>query len=331
MPGKMNRSGWFYDFFYKERFLIGASLARIGFALVMLYYYLIHYHQRYFLWTKEGMLGDQLSGFKWSLYALSTSTLYFDIIYHLSILIALFTLIGYKTRTVSVLFYVTTFSILNLNTFIADGGDDLLADILFFLMFANTSAHFSVDALDRRLLRRQPEGAWLPPVSALFHNMSILACIIQLCILYFTAGFYQVMGELWNSGVAVYYIAQVDMFSAPFQQKLILHNDVLIVLFTYASIIIKLGFPFMLFNRGTKIIAVIGMILLHLGILAGMGLVSFSLIMIIANLLVIGDEGYGKLLRTFAHLRHIASQTWRNGWAWISQKPLMQRLRHVNK
>ncbi|MCG6197984.1 HTTM domain-containing protein, partial [Anoxybacillus sp. LAT_38] len=60
------------------------------------------------------------------------------------------------------------------------------------------------------------------------------------------------MGEVWHNGTAVYYILQVDEYSHPFFQNLILQNDFLIVLSTYASVIVKLAFPFLLFNRCTK-------------------------------------------------------------------------------
>ncbi|MDQ0416611.1 hypothetical protein J2Z48_000778 [Croceifilum oryzae] len=282
----------FHQLFYNEKFLIGASLARISFGFIMLYYYLIHYTQRYFIWSYEGIINEHLSDKEsFSLYNFSTSSMYFDIVYHVSILIAILYLCGYKTRITSILFFITTYSILQRNFLVADGGDNLVINILFFLMFANTYAYFSFDSAKWRA-RSDRRNNLFHLVLALVHNMAIIACVVQLCILYLTAGFYQVMGESWNSGVAIYYIFQVDEYANPFIRDLVINHDILIFLGNYFSIIIKIAFPFLLFNRYTKYLAVVGIAFFHIGIAIGMGLVTFSLIMLTSDLLIIGDQDF---------------------------------------
>ena len=83
------------------------------------------------------------------------------------------------------------------------------------------------------------------------------------------------MGERWHSGTAIYYILQVEQYSLNLIPEFLLKNSFFIVLATYASVLIKIAFPFSLFNRYTKYIVIIGIVGFHLGILVEMGLVTF--------------------------------------------------------
>ncbi|MCY9456844.1 DCC1-like thiol-disulfide oxidoreductase family protein, partial [Bacillus inaquosorum] len=85
-----------------------------------------------------------------------------------------------------------------------------------------------------------------------------------------------------------------DLFSNPQLRELFLNNDLLLVFTAYAAIMVKLAFPFLLFNQKTKYISVFLMVSFHVGIGIAMGLVTFSLIMIIADLLMISDREYAQ-------------------------------------
>ncbi|MCG6197894.1 hypothetical protein H1215_12025, partial [Anoxybacillus sp. LAT_38] len=55
-------------------------------------------------------------------------------------------LIGWKGRIVSVLNFIFTISLMDRNVLISDGGDNIMRLVLFYLLFANTTAYFSADA-----------------------------------------------------------------------------------------------------------------------------------------------------------------------------------------
>ncbi|MFI8577813.1 DCC1-like thiol-disulfide oxidoreductase family protein [Rossellomorea aquimaris] len=292
----------FYSFFSAEKFLKGASLVRIGFGIVILYNYVIHYSQRHILWSSSGLLGDKRSSY--TIYGIYDSPVYFELIFHLGALIALLYTLGILGRITSIVNYIFTFSLIQHSHFLSDGGDNLMYLFLFYLLFANTTAYYSVDSHWFKKSREKRKGTELYKVEMIFHNFAILACIIQVCILYMVSGLYQVMGDMWNSGTAVYYVLQVDAFSNPLFKELIINNDYLIVLSTYSAILVKLAFPFLLLNRKTKYIGVLFMVLFHIGIGVVMGLVTFSLIMIMADLVMITDEEYGKLANYYKKKIH---------------------------
>lgn len=288
----------FFIYASQERFLKGASLARIGLGIIILYNYLIVYFQRGVIYGPMGIIGDQMNSY--TLYNLFSSNLYFEIIYHTGILFAILFILGYKGRIVSVINYILTLSFIRQGFLITDGGDNLMYLLLFYLLFANTTAYYSLDALKKKEVNKEKHTY---KISSVFHNFSIVFCIVQICILYFISGLYQVQGEMWANGTAVYYIMQADVFSNPNLTSFVTNNDYLMVLATYASIIVKLAFPFLILNTKTKYFAVISIVGFHVGIGIFMGLITFSLTMIMAELLLFTDKEYTKLGNVLSMLK----------------------------
>ncbi|HDR7695601.1 HTTM domain-containing protein [Bacillus sp. CH_48] len=285
----------------KKHMLIGASLIRIAFGFIILYNYTIHYSQRYFLWGSNGLMSmgnlspEERFFNNFSLYSLSTSNLYFNIIYHLGILIAILFLFGYKGKIISFLNFIFIWSLMTQNNIILDGGDNISRILLFYLLFANTTQYFSLDSYLKNKKNINPSTTTNTEnisLRNLLHNLSILACLVQVSILYLTSGLHKAMGELWQNGTALYYVLQVDEFSHPFFKNLIHSSDLMLVTGSYITVIVQLAFPFLLFNKKTKYIGMMGIIGMHLGIAIVMGLFSFSFIMISNQLLFLTDKEY---------------------------------------
>ncbi|WP_270406207.1 DCC1-like thiol-disulfide oxidoreductase family protein [Paenibacillus timonensis] len=282
-----------------DRFLIGTSLLRISIGLILLYQYFIHYGQRHFLFSSRGMsvLSDELKLSLFSLYNLSDSLIYFDIIYHLGIVVSFVYLLGFKGRIFALLNFIFFYSLHIRYGQIGDGGDNLLIICLFLLIFSNSTAYFSFDSARFQQNRERKRDTFVYQVLTIFHNFSVFFCIVQLCILYFFSGLYQIMGDLWQNGTAIYYISQVNEFSRPFLKYMVDNHLWLMVLGTYFSVFIKIAFPFCLLNKKLKPLVVAGMIVFHTGIAIGMGLLTFSLIMMMMELIVFTDEEYRKGLK----------------------------------
>jgi hypothetical protein len=125
---------------------------RIGLGLVTLAYYLVHYRDRRFLFGPDGVwpwsnfeetLGESGS---FSLYALSRSDLWFELVFHVGIVISLLVVVGFRTRVIVPIHYVLIWSIFQRNPSLLDGGDNLLYLVLLYLIAVDCSAHFSLDA-----------------------------------------------------------------------------------------------------------------------------------------------------------------------------------------
>ncbi|WP_217585891.1 HTTM domain-containing protein [Lentibacillus saliphilus] len=290
-----NKFNKLYDQLTHYNHLKGASLLRMLFGIIILYNYVINYSIRHFFWFDTGIISDDIYNSTnhvfLSIYALNDSLLYFEILYHAGIFFALLFTFGFGGKFIHVLNYIFFLSIVSRNPLITDGGDNIMVLCLLYMTFMNTTAYFSFKFKQRPsmpLLKIPPE------IKAIFHNFAVLFVIIQICIMYFLSATFQIMGEKWNNGTALYYILQVDTFSKPFWAEILTSNVFLIVLFTYASIVVKLAFPFLLFNRWTKYIVVVMMIGFHLGIALAMGLVTFSAAMIAIEVILFSDDEYDK-------------------------------------
>ncbi|SHF95656.1 DCC1-like thiol-disulfide oxidoreductase family protein [Ornithinibacillus halophilus] len=284
--------------FSTKKATIGASILRIGFGILILYLYAINYSYRHLLWGYNSLANTEYSQlFKsFSLYQFGNSNLFFEIIFHLGILIAIMFTLGYKTRIVSVLNFIFLFSIHQENPTILDGGDNIMIIVLIYLIFVKTNAYFSVDKyLSQGKVKRYSDNFYVN----IIHNFGVLAIILQLCILYLNSSLYKVMGEVWQNGTAIYYILQVKEFNLPWVTTIVNSSDFLIVFITYFTILMQLAFPFMLLNRVTKYIALACVVPMHLGIAFVMGLIPFSLTMIIIDAILISNNDYRRVYHYF--------------------------------
>jgi len=270
--------------------LIGSSILRVGFGIIILYSYAINYAQRHFLWGYNGItktdFSDEFSNF--SLYQYGSTNWHFEIIFHLGIIAALLFTLGYKTRIISIINFIFLYSLHQENPVILDGGNNIMIIVLIYLMFVKTNAYFSIDKHINQ--NKVKENVYVN----ILHNFGVLAVVIQFCIIYLNSALYKVMGEYWQNGTAIYYILQVDEFNLPWLTDLIVSSDILIVLITYSTVLLQIAFSFMLLNKRTKYIGLSLAVLMHLGIAFAMGLITFSFIMILIDTILISDEDYRK-------------------------------------
>ncbi len=276
--------------------LIGASLLRIAFGFIIIYNYAIHYSQRHFLWGANGVVGyspyESLS-----VYSLNTSPLAFDILFHIGTLVAVAFTVGFKTRLTAILNFIFVWSLMEINGLVLDGGSNISRILLFYLIFATTAAYFSVDSHLKENKESKTVDRNAFSLRVLVHNLAILACLAQVCIMYFTSGLHKAMGGLWQNGTAIYYILQVEEFTHPFFANLVLSSDLLLVIGAYFTIVVQLAYPFLLTNRYTRYAAMAGVISMHLGIAVVMGLFTFSFIMIANQMLFLKDNEYKSLFK----------------------------------
>jgi hypothetical protein len=288
----------FVDGASQHRCLIGASVFRIVAGFTILYQYLINYGQRRFLFGPDGVLPYQ--GFlaemaatgNVSLYALGDSLAVFELLYHAGIVICFAWTIGIKSRWLTPVSCMLWISLQSRFSYLWDGGDNLMAILLVYACFADLGAHLSLDSGRHRRAARQA-GAL-----GLLHNAAMLAIGLQVCLVYGVAGLTKVQGETWQNGTALYYAMRAPEYRWPGVSELVFENAALVVVFSYATVAFQIAFPFLIFmNRRTRAVAVSIGICFHVAIGWVMGLVTFALFMIAADLSLVGDEEYRRFAR----------------------------------
>ena len=207
----------------------------------------------------------------------------FWIWFALTLLLVVAYLLGWRTRVVTPLLFVFYTTLNGQNTAISDGGNYFIRIMLIYLIFADISRRWSLDAR-RRKAKQLPEHQ----VGTVLHNVALCMVVAQLCLVYFEAGMYKVQGSLWQNGTAVYYPLQSEAYGVfPWLSDLMTSWSWSVVLVTYFTVVVQIAFPFLLFNTITRRIALVCILGMHVSIALVMGLPFFSGIMASADAVLV--------------------------------------------
>lgn len=138
------------------------AVVRIGFSFTWLLFLLREWPHRRELYGPDGPwdwdMARRLIDGNHAFTALmwSDSGLWFETVYALALVSSLLLLLGWRTRTMSVLFMLGVLSLQNRSVFIGDGGDNLIHLASLYLVLTRCGQVWSLDA--RRAARR-PDGA----------------------------------------------------------------------------------------------------------------------------------------------------------------------------
>lgn len=313
----------------RPHFLTGASVFRLVAGTAFVYQLLIVYAQRRYLFGPDGiypydMFLEQLEDGGFSLYALTRSLFGFEVIYHATIALAIAWLVGWRTRVATPLLWVAIWSLRERNSFLWDGGDNVMQLVLIFACFADVSARFSFDAV-----RRADAGSrTMSPLAAMAHNAGVLACAVQICLVYGVAGLLKVQGESWQNGTALYYALRGGEFTWPGYSEWIFENGALLALLSYSTVAFQVSFTFLLFlGRRLRLVAVLAGLSFHLGIITFMSLATFGAFMMAVDLMFVTDAEYAALGRRLAGARARAAGLV-TAMVRRTPRPALGRLRH---
>ncbi|WP_306184644.1 MULTISPECIES: HTTM domain-containing protein [unclassified Streptomyces] len=128
------------------------AVIRIGFSATWLLFLLREYPHRQELYGPDGPwsfdLGRRLTQENGAFTALMwfRGQFWFETVYALAVLASLLLLLGWRTRTMSVLFMLGVFSLQNRSVFVGDGGDNVLHLMSLYLVFIRCGRVWSLDA-----------------------------------------------------------------------------------------------------------------------------------------------------------------------------------------
>jgi hypothetical protein len=257
---------------------------------------------------------------------------------HLGIMAAmlLFT-IGLWTRVTSVLTWAG--SLMYLHRIMQPGmlfGMDTMTNVgLFYLMFAPCGAALSVDRwlqVRRERQRLGPKYVPQPPEPRVSATFATRLLQINFCLIYFAAGTSKLLGTSWWNGTAPssfllnYSFAPFNVsYYVDFLNGLVKHRwlwELFCSVGVVGTLFLELGLPFLVWNRHTRWLMVCGSVLFHTMIALLMGLVTFSLMMLVLVLAFVPPEAVRQSL-----LEHGQSlrQLWLR-WTRSEAKPQMAAL-----
>lgn len=189
------------------------------------------------------------------------------VVFALGALGAVGLVLGFKTRWSTLLTFWAVLSIQERNLAIFDGGDQTLRLLLFWSIFVDLGARYSLDA--RR--GRQDTIAAVP----------VRLLQLQVVLIHFFAGVSK-NGATWKAGTAVFRAMQDRTFGRSGGEWLLAYPT-LCTWLTYGTLAIEICFPFLVcspwLHSRLRAFAVGAALLLHLGIFSLMRIGMFSFVM----------------------------------------------------
>lgn len=165
---------------------------------------------------------------------------------------------------------------------------EVLVAVLFCLMWADCSGAPSVDSwwADRFRPSVRPQPTVWP----------LRLIRFQVALLYLNSGLWKMTGVPWQDGSAVHYVLNMNIFHR-FPVSVPVALDWTLVPATYLTLFWEIGFAFMLFNRWTRIVALVAGVVLHAGLWASLELGPFSWLMIASYVAFLDPHWVSRIVR----------------------------------
>jgi hypothetical protein len=182
------------------------------------------------------------------------------VLFLIAAVFAICLLLGYKTRTATIISWVLLVSLQNRNTFISQGGDDLLRMLLFWGMFLPWGKFYSYDAIKSD----KPELQ-----TTTYFSAATGAYVMQIFLVYFSSALLKSSPEWTTEGTALYYALSLDQILMPVGELIYPYPELLKFL-THVTWYTELLLPFLLlipfYNHVWRLVVVAVLFMFHIGI-----------------------------------------------------------------
>jgi hypothetical protein len=260
----------------------GVRVLQIALGVMLLFRAFTEGPYAAYLWGPRGLgsgsmiplFGNLVGGLLDRLFTTQTGT---DVVLLVLSVGALGLILGHRIRVATAMALFAFFLLEQRLPDLPDGGDNVARLVLGYMLFV-------IPAGGKPL--RGSLSVW-------FHNIAVLAIMLQVAVLYGTAGLAKAYGELWHHGTAMYYISQVQWFSLPAMRQMF-KNPWITTASSYLAVLYQVWFPIAIISPLRRTWIAIG-IFFHFGIAIFMGLITFSTVMIGLDLMFISDREYAKI------------------------------------
>lgn len=194
---------------------------------------------------------------------------------------------GLWTRATSILTALLVISYANRATGALFGLDQINGMLSIYLALTPCGEWLGIDAWRKR---RQGRGVVQESVLA---NIGLRLIQIHLCVIYLFAGLGKLQGQSWWNGQALWGAVASYEYQTLDLTFLAGHMAIVNVL-TWATVAWETSYPFLVWPRLTRPLMLGMAFVVHLGIGLAMGMMTFGLAMIIANLAFLPPEWFAR-------------------------------------
>lgn len=199
---------------------------------------------------------------------------------HIIALVVFFCLmIGLFSRTMAVLAFLFAVSYAHrVSPGAFFGLDKTNCMLALYLMLGPCGARYSLDSV-----RRVRKGIATPIAPSTSANLAIRLLQVHLCIIYFFSGLAKYTGENWHAGTAVWWALANQEYQS-IDMTWLANWPALVALATHATVFWELSYWALVWNRFTRPLVLWMAMFVHGGIALFMGMITFGVAMMIANL-----------------------------------------------
>jgi hypothetical protein len=194
-------------------------------------------------------------------------------------------MVGWFTRVTSILACVITLSYCHRLVGLQFGLDQVNALLAMYLAIGPCGAVYSVD----HWLASRRANAELAPQPSVSANIAVRLIQVHMCVIYLFGGIAKLQGETWLGGTAAWYaIANYEYQSI--DMTWLAGYPLIIALATHATVFWETFYCVLIWPRLTRPIFLAMAVMVHGGIALFLGMITFGLAMIIANLAFVPPE-----------------------------------------
>lgn len=211
--------------------------------------------------------------------------------------------VGWHSRVMAVLAWLLTVSYCHRASQATFGLDQITSMLAMYLMVGPCGAAYSID----RWLRARRDATQESPRPSIGANVATRLIQVHLCVIYLFSALGKTRGQMWWDGSAVWYaVANYEYQSL--DVTWLVHFPWLVALLSHVTLFWELFYCVLVWPRWTRPVMLSLAVAVHGGIALCLGMATFGIAMIIANLAFISPEqvqrwidGAGSRLRRMRH------------------------------
>jgi predicted DCC family thiol-disulfide oxidoreductase YuxK len=277
------------------------EIVRIGLGAALFSHYLLATPYLFFFWGDHGWMPREIAQTYLVNPWIQSVFFYFTadwqwVAFHAVFLLACaaFT-VGWRTSWVKWIVLIGQISYDHRNLAIPYGVDIILACLLLILCVAPVGRAMSLDCVRAvRAAKRESLDATLPPYVSPWTGACTRLMQIQMAVLFLYSGLSKRADDWWN-GDALWLVLTTNEYYNPVVVDLLARQYWLVNVATYATILIEVAYPFLIWQRRTRPYMLAAAIVLHLQFAIFLGLFYFAFVMIMGHLSFLRPEWLERL------------------------------------
>lgn len=267
-----------------------ASVFRIGFAILVLIQVAVVWDDAAMWFSDEGVLSVDTARlttrpFGWSLFYWVPST---PLLIHgalwILVIHAVLMLVGVFSRLQAAAIFVWFVSFQNRNPLINDGEDTVFRIFAFMMVWLPLDAYWSV-------LRRPNDSVAKSRAKSSAWALRLIQ--IEMTAIYASAAMSKLAGETWQNGTAMWYVSRMTDNFGRLVPSIYFDQFWVSAGLTWGALFVEAVLPVALWFRGTRKLAILAGLALHLGIELSMNLFLFEWVMILGLLAFVVPNEWG--------------------------------------